>query len=426
MIEENINSSLFSNADNLELDLDISTEIYFSRKDHPEGRMVPISIDGKEEYILIPLDVKDGTIIKAKGRGKHNSRLGKTGDLYVRIHIEEKIDFWKKNLIRNKNVEYIREKQKYYRCEDEYETQEEEEIQECEDFAGKRKRFIIIGAIVIVVTLLLGWLIGVQAAKLVVGWLVTGHTVDAEAVIETTDEFLEVNVEQSKEKIGITSMEEEHLTEPSEILDSIKELKFTNKRDFFKGEVLNEETLGLVAVYGSGNEEPIQAGATITPAVLNEVGTERITISYGGITESLDVEVIEVIVQDLAFSDNTSYQRGSVNWVLTARLGYTGNCPNSYGINETLDIDSGPVDNLWEAAKNGTAMAMKGDVFEDKGVSTYVIPVTYILPDDPTFGGNHSISFSVGSVKKTVFFTLIYEGNYTTGSGWEISSIYWH
>lgn len=81
------------------LDLDIKTEIYFSRKDHPEGRMVPVSVGGKEEFILIPLDVKDGQVIRASGRGKYHSRSGKTGDLYVVVHIKETKFPWKKILL---------------------------------------------------------------------------------------------------------------------------------------------------------------------------------------------------------------------------------------------------------------------------------------------------------------------------------------
>ena len=89
MAEKNINYHIFNDDPDAPLDLDIKTEVYFSGKDHPQGKMVPVSVEGKEEYILIPLDVKDGSIIKVSGRGKHHPRSGKTGDLYVNIHIGE-------------------------------------------------------------------------------------------------------------------------------------------------------------------------------------------------------------------------------------------------------------------------------------------------------------------------------------------------
>ena len=99
MTEENMNGNLFSGKDHSEMDLDIRTEINFARKDHPEGRMVPVSVDGKEEFILIPLDIKNGDTIKVDGRGKYHSRSGKTGDLYVLVHIKETVWPWKTILL---------------------------------------------------------------------------------------------------------------------------------------------------------------------------------------------------------------------------------------------------------------------------------------------------------------------------------------
>ena len=85
-----MNSHIFIDEGDSTLDLDIKTEINFSGKDHPYGKMLPIYAEGKEEYVLISLDVKDGDTIKANGRGKHNQRSGKTGDLYVVVHMGEK------------------------------------------------------------------------------------------------------------------------------------------------------------------------------------------------------------------------------------------------------------------------------------------------------------------------------------------------
>ena len=90
MSDQNINNHALGEDEELPLNLDIYTEIHFSRKNHPEGKMIPVSVDGKEEFVLIPLDIKDGDTIKFKGKGKYNSSSGKTGDLYVLVHIEEK------------------------------------------------------------------------------------------------------------------------------------------------------------------------------------------------------------------------------------------------------------------------------------------------------------------------------------------------
>lgn len=99
MGDKNMNSHIFIDEEDSTLDLDIKTEIYFSGKDHPYGKMLPVYAEGKEEYVLIPLDIKDGDTIKVKGRGKHNQRSGKTGDLYVVVHMRDKSRPLNKTLI---------------------------------------------------------------------------------------------------------------------------------------------------------------------------------------------------------------------------------------------------------------------------------------------------------------------------------------
>jgi len=91
-VSDSINGGLFTDDPNMEPDLDVTVEVHFSQKDHPEGKMVPIQVEDKEEYILIPLNIKNGATIKVSGRGKYNPRSGKTGDLYVVIKIKEQRD----------------------------------------------------------------------------------------------------------------------------------------------------------------------------------------------------------------------------------------------------------------------------------------------------------------------------------------------
>lgn len=97
--DQSMNNHLLKEDEEFVLNLDVKAEICFSRKGHPEGKMVPISIDGKEEFVLMPLDIKDGDTIKVNGRGKFNPSSGKTGDLYILVHIEEKKVAWKVLLI---------------------------------------------------------------------------------------------------------------------------------------------------------------------------------------------------------------------------------------------------------------------------------------------------------------------------------------
>lgn len=93
---EDMNKHLFPPDPDPVEDLDVYMELRFSRKNLPKGEMVPVLLDGKKEYVLIPLDIKDGTTLTVSGGGKHNPRSGKTGDLHVLVHISEDKTFpWK-------------------------------------------------------------------------------------------------------------------------------------------------------------------------------------------------------------------------------------------------------------------------------------------------------------------------------------------
>lgn len=214
--------------------------------------------------------------------------------------------------------------------------------------------------------------------------------------------------------------------------DSIKgiQLSLNKKRTFCKGDTLTLDYLTVRAVYQSGKTETLQTGFSVSPSTLNTPGTQTVTVSYGEFTETVDVEVIEITRYSLKFSESGFYKHGDVHWMLSVELAYIGNHRNSgnqYRINGTLRMDGGPNGDIWEDAKKGTAIGMLGEVspWEDSGVTEYTTYSTYVLPDDPSFGGKHSIIVSIGDVKKTVNFTLTYAGDYTTGTGWELSDVEW-
>ena len=119
---------------------------------------------------------------------------------------------------------------------------------------------------------------------------------------------------------------------------------------------------------------------------------------------------------------------GEVNWVLyiNARYHYSGpalefsyftNLPDVYSANSYLS--------MWEEAINGQATSWSyesGDYIsgEDRWGG-----FAYSLPDDPSFAGDYSARFTYGPFSKTVAFTLVYEGNYQTGTGWSVKDVIW-
>lgn len=72
------------------VELDIHTEMKFAHQNHPAGKHLSIQIDTRVIDFIVPQDIKDGGTLRLPGNGKHDSVTGKTGDLYITMHIEPK------------------------------------------------------------------------------------------------------------------------------------------------------------------------------------------------------------------------------------------------------------------------------------------------------------------------------------------------
>ena len=45
------------------------------------------------------------------------------------------------------------------------------------------------------------------------------------------------------------------------------------------------------------------------------------------------------------------------------------------------------------------------------------------LPDDPSLAGRQSVTFTKNDLQVTIPFTLVYLGNYETGTGWSVTDV---
>lgn len=207
--------------------------------------------------------------------------------------------------------------------------------------------------------------------------------------------------------------------------DTISDIHFSlERKTFCTGETLDTDSVSVQAVCESGETRSIYGGLRYSPSVLREPGTQMVTVSYGSHMESIDVEVIEFTQCTLDFGTIFSVPGSAknVNWQLNVIVLYRGNLPAT--VSESFPAGGGPDGDIWEAAKGGQSFSMKGGPWEEDAI-THEFSATYILPDNPSFSGEHSITVKVGEVSKTVTFTLTYAGDYTTGTGWEITNINW-
>lgn len=102
-----------------------------------------------------------------------------------------------------------------------------------------------------------------------------------------------------------------------------------------------------------------------------------------------------------------------------------------YGLDTSVSHDiktngefNGDFDSAWENAKKGISCTWNyqgsTSVYENQWGGFSVV-----LPDDPSFAGRYNATLTFGSVVKNVSFTLTYNGNYSTGTGWSVSDISW-
>lgn len=82
------------------------------------------------------------------------------------------------------------------------------------------------------------------------------------------------------------------------------------KTEYTVGETVDTAGLSLTATYTDGKTGTIASGFTCMPETLTTAGTQTITVSYGGLTVSFDVEVSAGTVERLAGDANKD---GSVN-----------------------------------------------------------------------------------------------------------------
>ena len=201
------------------------------------------------------------------------------------------------------------------------------------------------------------------------------------------------------------------------------------RQTYCLGETLNSQTLDLRAVFSGGYEKQILEGFTCTPSVLSEAGTQSVTVSYGGLEKTFEVEVLdfyELSAQVENISGEGYNEDGRVSWVLYVTGRYTGNY-TAFSSRNDLPISTGrPVEfaEAWTDALNGQG-GRWGYCCSDRGYGEYHGGCGFTLPDDPELAGRYQVSLSFGDVSKTASFTLVYEGDYTTGTGWSVSDVSW-
>lgn len=232
---------------------------------------------------------------------------------------------------------------------------------------------------------------------------------------------------------------------------SISIASLPRKTVYAPGDPIDLTGLAIEVLYGDGSSEVITEGYTCTTQTLNSVGTHDITISYRGAKAVISLVAIEEysdLLKDFSFDHlvvecSNSYssdglwgfnQQGElINWCLWIEFDMmeTQSDMRDFAISCSWDeVINGDSRGMHEVdffdAKNGTTYAefayvLAAENFNDKDRFAFML----MLPDDPSIEGDQTVTLRVGESTKQIHFTLIYRGDYDTGTGWAIVNLYY-
>lgn len=166
-----------------------------------------------------------------------------------------------------------------------------------------------------------------------------------------------------------------------------------SKTSYTLGESLNTSGLTLTADYGGGYTETVTSGFTVSPTTLSTAGTQRITVSYKGLSCSFDVTVQnkEATVEGIGvlyLPDKTLYKVGDT-------LDTEGLVIRAYTSNGTVDVSA---DDL-ECSPTTLSTAGSQTITVTYGGKTCSFKVT--VEEDST-----TVSISVSSLPTKTEYTV--------------------
>ncbi|MBQ4244738.1 MAG: bacterial Ig-like domain-containing protein, partial [Clostridia bacterium] len=120
------------------------------------------------------------------------------------------------------------------------------------------------------------------------------------------------------------------VTVKDDTLSSVAIKTKPSKITYYKGETLITSGLTLTATYASGKTQTVSSGFNCNPTTLNTVGTQKITVTYGGKTTSFDVTVKDDTLSSVA-----------IRTLPTKLTYYKGETLNTSGLTLTSTYASG-------------------------------------------------------------------------------------
>ncbi len=128
----------------------------------------------------------------------------------------------------------------------------------------------------------------------------SGGTSDVSAIGDTSNETSGSVSEEASDTSEEASDTEDASVDSDVTLEKIKATTKPTKTSYYVGDTLDTSGLTLTATYNNGTTGTISSGFTCSPTSLTSAGTQTITVTYGGKTDTFTVTVKKVEVSSVS------------------------------------------------------------------------------------------------------------------------------
>lgn len=210
-------------------------------------------------------------------------------------------------------------------------------------------------------------------------------------------------------------------------------------RAYMVGDYPDAEGAVVNVAYTNGTTETVETGFECVQEPFAETGEQAVTVTYGGKEATYTAQVYpratfengRCFISGGYYQNDPVYGRNLAGDPIYWAVGLDFTIPSSAWNNFAMTVTcswteevSGLGSEGWvcgyEDAKEGKTFVEWGIFGEPDANDNQRLLLSVFLPDDPSIAGEQWIEVGFGSAVKRIPVTLVYEGDYETGMGWNM------
>ena len=185
------------------------------------------------------------------------------------------------------------------------------------------------------------------------------------------------------------------------------------KTEYFLGDTLDTSGMTVTAIYNNGTTKDVTADATVDVATLTTAGTVTVTVTYGGKSDTFEVEVTPVVVESIAVTAPTKTHY------------FVGDTLNTVGMTVTATYNNGTTKDVTaDATVDVTTLTTAGTktvtVTYDGKSDTFEVELIPVVVESIAVTAPTKTEYFVGDTLNTAGMTVI--ANYNDGTTKDVTA----